>query len=112
MTQPQPDLLTSLGGVRVPSTSNRQRMFRSGETPFPFSMFPVVCFSVPHSSGGRRMEDGAALFNADSQPSRTVRTLAETRAAATCGTCPPASQSERAKTRYVTKEGGAKERAR
>ncbi len=30
--------LTSLGGVKVPSTSNRQRMFRSDEKLFDFSI--------------------------------------------------------------------------
>lgn len=33
-------LLTSLGAVKVPSTSNRHKMFRSGVSPLDFSIFP------------------------------------------------------------------------
>lgn len=49
--------LTSLGGVRVPSTSNRQRMFRSAEKPFSFSMFR---FPLSSFAGWRR--GGMRLF--------------------------------------------------
>lgn len=43
-------MLTSLGRVKVPSTSNRQRMFRSDEKPSDFSIsssnYSVYCVQI------------------------------------------------------------------
>lgn len=41
--------LTSLGGVRVPSTSNRHRMFRSREKPFIFSIPALLLLLDPQT---------------------------------------------------------------
>lgn len=59
--------LTSLGGVRVPSTSNRQRTFLSGEKPCAFSMssapslflsrnFQQKCYCKVHSRVKKRIK--------------------------------------------------------
>lgn len=59
--------LTSLGGVRVPSTSNRQRTFLSGEKPCAFSMSSAPslflsrnvqqkCYCKVHSRVKRRIK--------------------------------------------------------